>query len=165
LLSLFGNNRKAASRIYRDYVENINSAELNNPEKDVVGGLILGSADFVSWIKQTFLSKEPEKEIPQLKELRPRIELESVVKGVCAEFGCDAVMIQQKGLKRNLARDVAIYIAREITGKSGIDLGRFFGGISGAGITIRCSQISRRLEQNRRLRGHINRIKKKIVNI
>jgi len=132
----------------------------------VVGGLILGGADFVSWIKQTFLSKEPiEKEIPQLKELRPGIELESVVKGVCAEFGCDAVMIQQKGLKRNLPRDVAIYIAREITGKSGIDLGRFFGGISGAGITIRCSQISRRLEQNRRLRGHINRIKKKIVNI
>jgi len=49
----------------------------------VVGGLILGGADFVSWIKQTFLSKEPlEKEIPQLKELRPGIELESVVKGV-----------------------------------------------------------------------------------
>ena len=165
MLSLFGNNRKAASKSYRSYVENIDLAEVKNPGKDVVGGLVLGGTEFVAWIKQTFLSKRSEqKEIPQLKELSPGIELDSVVKGVCDEFGCDFARILQKGLKRNLARDVAIFIARETTGRSGVDLGSFFGGISGAGITIRCNYISKQLERNRRLKGRINRIKNKIVN-
>lgn len=165
LLSLFGNSPKAASKIYRSYVENIDLDEVKNPGTDVVGGLVLGSTEFVAWIKETFLSKKThQKEIPQLKKLKPGIELESVVKGVCDEFGCDSAQIKQKGLKRNLTRDVAIYIAREITGKSGVDLGRFFGGISGAGITNRCNYISKQLERNRRLKGRIDRIKNKIMN-
>ncbi|MBU2102221.1 MAG: transposase, partial [Candidatus Omnitrophica bacterium] len=165
LLSLFGKNPKAASKIYRSYVEDIDLADVENPQKDLVGGLVLGSAEFVAWIKQTFFSKKSgQKEIPQLKEMTPAIELSLIVKGVCDEFGCDAALIRQKGLKRNLARDVAIYIAREITGKSAVDLGGFFGSISGAGITVRRNYISKQIEQNRRLKGRINRIKKEIVN-
>jgi len=166
LLSLFGSNRKAAIKNFRSYVESVNLTEVKSPDKEVGCCMILGGADFVTWIKQTFLSNEAvPKEIPQLKELRSGIELEAVVKGVCAEFGCDAETIRQKGLKRNLVRDIAIYISRQITGKSGVDIGIFFGGISGAGITMRCNHISKQLEQNRRLKGRVNRIKKRIVNI
>ncbi len=41
------------------------------------------------------------------------------------------------GKKRNLIRDVAIYLSREMTGESGVSLGRYFGGISGSGVTLR----------------------------
>ena len=165
LLSLFGKRPKQASERYRSYVEGVDASEINNPDKDVVGGLILGGVNFVNWVKDTFLSdKTGHKEIPQLNELKPRVALRSLVQGVCDEFGCDSDQILKKGLKKNLARDSAIYLAREITDTSGVDLGNFFGGISGAGITVRYNHLAKQLEQNRRLRGKINRIKKRIIN-
>jgi hypothetical protein len=43
--------------------------------------------------------------------------------------------------KRNLARDVAIYLCREMTGETSVALGRRFD-ISGAGIAARHGQIA-----------------------
>ena len=165
LLSLFDKRPKEASKKYRSYVEGVDAGEIKNPDEDVVGGLILGGASFVNWVKDTFLSdKTGHKEIPQLNELKPRVALQRLVQKVCDEFGCDIDQILRKGLKKNLARDVTIYLAREITDTSGVNLGNFFGGISGAGITIRYNHIAKQLERNRRLKGRINQIKKRIIN-
>ena len=68
-------------------------------------------------------------------------------------------------MERNLARDVAIYRSREMTGESGVALGRYFGGISGAGIVIRYNHIANKIESDRRLKRQVNRIRKKIINI
>jgi hypothetical protein len=55
-----------------------------------ITGFIFGDLDFENWIKETFLSgRRDEKEIPQLKKLTPREQLESIVNAVCEEFGCD----------------------------------------------------------------------------
>ena len=165
LLSLFDKRPKEASKKYRSYVEGVAAGEIKNPDEDVVGGLILGGANFVNWVKDSFLSdRSGNKEIPQLNELKPRVTLQSLVQRVCDEFSCDIDQIHRKGLKKNLARDIAIYLAREITDTSGVDLGSFFGGISGAGITVRYNHIAKQLDRNRRLKGRINQIKKQIIN-
>ena len=54
----------------------------------------------------------------------------------------------QKGEKGNIARDVAIYLSREMTGESGVDLGRHFG-ISGAGVTVRHGIIAEKIKKIR----------------
>jgi hypothetical protein len=65
---------------------------LENPDKDVVGELILGGANFVNWIKDTYLSdKSGHKKIPHLNELRPRVKLSNIVQRVCEESNCDWV--------------------------------------------------------------------------
>ena len=164
LLSLFGKNRKKAFKAYRSFVENVDPARVENPEKDVVGGFILGGAGFVNWVKDTYLSKRSdESEIPQLKAVKPRPTPDVVVAAVCEEFGCDAEWIVQKGRKRNTARDVAIYLSRELTGETGAHLGKYFGDISGAGITVRYNHVVKNVSRNRRLKGRTNRIKKRII--
>ena len=69
--------RKFGQKIIKPYIENlipnqrvtvekINIAEVENPAGDRVGGFILGSSDFVNWVKETFLADRSEKrEIPQ----------------------------------------------------------------------------------------------------
>jgi chromosomal replication initiation ATPase DnaA len=49
--------------------------------------------------------------------------------------------ILRKGTKKNTARDVAIYLARELSGESGVDLGKYFGNICGAVVTVRYKHI------------------------
>ena len=164
LLSLFGKSRKRACTAYRKFVESVDPNQVEDPEKDLVGGFILGNAPFVNWVKETYLSKRSgEKEIPQLKELRPRVTPDDVAAAVSEEFGCDIEMIVEKGRKGNTARDVAIYLARDLTGVSGVTLGDYFGNISGAGVTVRYTHVAKAVSRNRRLKGRINRIKKRII--
>ena len=78
-------------------------------------------------------------------------------------MSCTHEAVLRKGKKGNLARDVAIYLSREMTGESGVALGRFFG-ISGAGITVRHGIISEKIIKDRKLNRQVNRIKKAIIN-
>jgi hypothetical protein len=165
LLSLFGANQKKAKERYRDFVESVQNDKIENPSKDIINGVILGGADFVNWIKQNFLSKDSDiKEKPQLKRLKPRLTPEDLMPAICHEFTCTREVILRKGKKKNFARDVAIYLSREMTGESGVALGRYFG-ISGAGITVRHGFVTEHIEKDRKLKRQINRIRKKIFNI
>jgi chromosomal replication initiation ATPase DnaA len=125
----------------------------------------LGRVDFVNWVKNTFLSKESNsKQIPQLKILKPRPTPDALIQAVCDEFGCTIECILRKGKKRNLARDVAIYLCRQMTGETSVVLGRRFD-ISGAGIAARHDRIAKKLETDRKLKGRQDRIGRKILNI
>ena len=86
------------------------------------------------------------------------------MEAVCQEFNCQADQILRKGAKKNTGRDVAIYLARELSGESGVDLGKYFGNICGAAVTVRQNHISEQIRRNRRLKGRINRVRGKIVN-
>jgi putative transposase len=163
LLSLFGQNRKKAMERYRQFVESIQNEKIENPSKDIVSGIILGGTEFINWIKRNFLSEARDnKEKPQLKSLKPGLTIENLMPAICNEFACTHEVILQKGKKGNLARDVAIYLSREMTGESGVDLGRHFG-ISGAGVTVRHGIIAEKIKKERKLKRHVSRIKKAII--
>jgi REP element-mobilizing transposase RayT len=166
LLSNFGKNKKVAQRNYRDFVEKVDAQTVENPYKHVTEGFLLGDEYFVNWVKETFLSsRKDEKEIPQLKKLKPKIALENVVKAVALDFACTKEFIIVKGRKKNKAREVAMYLARDMSGVSCKDLGLYFGGVSGALITIMHKRIVEESSQNRRLRHRLDGIKKRIFNI
>lgn len=166
LLSLFGENRAKAKKRYRDFVESVQNEKIENPAKDIIGGAILGGADFVKWIKQDYLKMDSDvKEKPQLRSLKPRLTPEDLIPVICREFGCAREAILKKGKKGNRARDLAIYFSREMTGESGVALGHYFGGISGAGITVRYKYIANKIETDRKLKRRAMKIRKKISNI
>ena len=165
VLSQFGRKKKQAIQNYKVFVESVDLNTLENPEKDLTGGFILGSNDFVQWVKETFLSsRTDDKEIPQLRKLKPVIEVKTVVDAVADEFGISREMILSKGLKRNRARDIAIYLARDLTGESGAMLGEYFGNISGAAITVRYNHLLKEIDRKKRLKAKVNKLKRKRIN-
>jgi len=166
LMSHFGRTQKEARRNYRDFVEGVDFKALEDPSKQVTAGFLLGDADFVEWVKKTFLStRDDQKEIPQLKRLKPKVPLERVVQVVAQEFNCPSELIISKGRKKNKAREVALYIARETSGMSCKELGEYFGKVSGALVTMRHKQIADESRRNRGLKRRIDKIKRQIFNI
>ncbi len=116
--------------------------------------------------KKTFLSgRQGEKEIPQLKKLKPKVPLVTVAKAVCEEFTCQKDQVTANGRKKNKAREVAIYLAIDMSGISCKELGDYFGGVSGALITIMNERVSVEAAQNRRFKRRIDKAKKRILNI
>jgi len=97
------------------------------------------------------------------EETRGTKYFEEVLRAVCEELGCSANHILAKGEKANKARDLAIYLARYLSGKTCKELGEYFGGITGPGITMRYNKLSDEIKQDRRLKGKLVRIKKQLV--
>ena len=64
---------------------------------------------------------------------------QSVLNGLKPKGSCPSLI---RGPERNLARDMAIYLARDLTGESAQRLGTYFGAISGAGITMRYKHMA-----------------------
>jgi hypothetical protein len=84
LLSLFGANLKKGKERYREFIESVENEKIENPSKDIVGGIILGGTDFVNWIKRNYLSNDSDtKEKPQLKRLQSRLTPENLVDMLC----------------------------------------------------------------------------------
>jgi REP element-mobilizing transposase RayT len=164
LLSQFGRRKKVAISSYRRYVEEVEATALENPHKDVVGGMILGDPGFVNWVKDEFLSiRDEDEEMPQLKVLKPKPSLDTIVKVVCDEMRCDQKQVLKKGRNNNTNREMAIFLARDFSGMSCKALGQYFGGISGPAITLSYNHFTEKLAGDKILVGKINNMKKRIL--
>lgn len=164
LLSQFGKDRKTSWKNYKRFVEDIDIKELGNLSDDITGWCILGAPEFVDWVKDTFLkSRETIKEIPQLKALKSFTSVEKVVETVSREFECDAELIMRKGGKKNLPRDMAIYLARDLTGETTVMLGKKFGNILGAAISQRYIAFEKQMKKTKYLNQRMMSIRKKIL--
>jgi REP element-mobilizing transposase RayT len=160
LLGCFGQNANESARRYRSFVEGVDVDSLRNPHADVVEGFVLGNSEFVEWVIERFLrGQEDNGEIPQLRKLKPRPSLERITDEVSQAWGCGEETIRRKGSKENIARDVAIYLARDFSRLSCTELGRFFGGVSGAAITMRYKDVWRRMEKDRKLKKKVDGIR------
>jgi len=58
------------------------------------------------------------KEKPQLKSLKPRPTPDDLIQVVSEQFGSERESILRKGKKRNIARDLTIYLCWEMTGET-----------------------------------------------
>ena len=94
-----------------------------------------------------------------------KASLETIVKDICNEVGCSEEQIRQKGRKKNQARELAIYLARNLSGTSCKSLGEYFCGVSGAAITMRYNQFAKEMERNETLRGAVARVRGLIFKI
>lgn len=166
VLKYFGLKKKEAKKNYRKFVEEIDIDKLENPNKHIVGGVILGDVGFVEWVKETFLSERgDEKEIPQLRELSPRPSIEKILKIIRDELGCSKEEILERDRKRNICREIAIYVTRDMSGLKCKEMGKYFGGISGAAITMSYKKMAKEIAMNRKLERKVRKIIRRIFNI
>ncbi len=100
-----------------------------------------------------------------MKKLKPRIAIDNVVQAVAEQYSCSEDQIIAKGRKNNKAREVAIYLSRDMSGVSCKNLGLYFGGVSGALITIMHKRIAEESARSRRFKLRINTIRKQIFNM
>lgn len=165
LLSQFGRNQKEGKKNYKAFVEKVDIESLEDPSNEIVGGFILGDEGFIKWVKEQFLScQTDDRERPQLTELKPRVKTHEIVSAVAESFDCEPSHIWAKGKKRNIARDVAMYLSVNLTGKGGKELGRIFGNVSGAAITMRYKALSEQITRNRKLKSRITKLTRSIMN-
>ena len=78
-LGYFVNKASTSQEEYRKFVQSLVGQKYDCPLKEVVGSVLFGNQGFINFIKQNFISsRKPNKDLPALGQLVPRIAMEVI---------------------------------------------------------------------------------------
>ena len=154
-LGRFGGSVSEQRRKYREYVE---ESVGEDPLREMVFGAILGGQRFVEWARGHLERMREDGEVSGLAKARPRVRLEAILAMVQGHWESSEGEVVAKGRKRNEARDVAIYLAREHSGCRLGEIGSYFGGLSAAATSHAHRRIADRLRKSRPLRARLKEL-------
>ena len=152
ILRYFGTNISRAQKSYQSFVSALANKQNDSPLEGVVSSTLLGSAEFIDLIKKKYLwSKEPDKNLPALKELSQSASMRDIFDGVDSEVSKE----------RSLARDIKLYLCRRHTSARLKDIGKHFG-IGESGVSQAYRRILEKIPKNRKLQRKIEKIEKSL---
>ena len=152
ILGYFGQKLSTAQKGYQEFVNALVRQEYDSPLDEVVSSTLLGSADFIAFIKDNFLSaKKPDRELPALKELVKKNSIQDIFEKVELVFNKDKVM----------ARNVKMYLCQRYTGQKLKDIGLHFG-IGESGVSQACRRVAQKVGKDKKLKKKIVRLEKQI---
>ena len=150
ILGYFGKKVPAAQKAYQKFVSTFVNQEYDSPLDEVVSSTLLGSPDFIEFIKDNFLiGKKPDKELPALKKLIKRVSMQDIFEEVELVFTDDKV----------LARNVKMYLCQRYTGERLKDIGLHFD-IRESGVSQAGRRVIQKIENDKQLKKRSLRFRK-----
>lgn len=148
ILSYFAKKPSTAMKKYRAFVKSGMDEESKSPLSERLHSVILGSQEFVEEIKSSFLKdRQPDRELPDLKDIPERIGLAEIEKAV------DRIVAPDK----KLARQVKLYFSHCYTGLKLKEIGGHYG-ISESGVTQASRRVRTRIEDDQKFARMIKQI-------
>jgi putative transposase len=122
-----------------------------SPLAETVAGTVLGSTSFVGKMRGMLSRDRPVKEVPAARRLRKTLSLNDIERAVCRSCGVPPESLRARGKHGNVARRLALYLARSLTGTSLVDLGARLGGVTGQAASLAVRRVARERTRDRRL--------------
>lgn len=148
ILSFFSGTSSQRKKRYKAFVLSVIDQEHENPLRNVVESTILGSADFVEQILETYLkTKKADRDLPALRRLAQRPNFEEIKKATSSVFGRDQALM----------RHVSLYFLHKYSGKTLKEIGDLFG-IGESGVSQASRRLILKLNENPNLRRKLRLI-------
>ena len=163
ILRMISRDSKDGLKQYKEFVENALEDEIENPIKDLYGGVILGGTQFI----KNALGQLGEKVkrcdgIIGRREFQLDVTAEEIVSGVMDYFHLDSPN-KLKSEKR--FRDICIYQMKKHTGMTNKQIGEFLGGISQTAVSKANQRFDSKLKNDRSLRRILSRLEKDMSHV
>ncbi len=123
---------------------------------------LLGSNDFISWVKEIYFKKKIHRQIPESIQLAPAISM--IIEEVCQAYMVKDkdLLIGQRG-KSNEPRNVAIYLGRVLRNDTMMELGKTFGMSGYHPASSAVEPVKNNSQVNRKLQKKIEEIKQTLL--
>ena len=153
ILGYFDGKPAAAMKQYKDFVCSLLEKEYESPLAHLPHSMILGSSQFVAEIKERFITgKHPERDLPSLRAMIDRPELEVIEQAVDSRLHGDA----------NLARQLKMFLCHRYSGKKLTEIGARFG-VSESAVSQASRRIRDRQHKDKKLEKVISAIVKQLA--
>ena len=164
ILGMISKTKKDAIDRYKNFVDRAIGAGLDNPLKNVYGGIILGGTRFIkealSRLSEEDLLKE---DISHRRALRSAYRFEEVMDSICVYFDIprDELLGNENGEHRN----IAIYLLKKYTGLTNRQIGQLVGNISYSAVAKVYQRFSEKLKEDKALKREVGKIVSNLSNV
>jgi len=163
VLNDIGGSNATGRRRYRRFMQDGLGRTLDSPLASAMYGLALGSEAFVDRIRQMARGREEDAELPQVSQMRPRPDLDTVVRAAAEHFGEDPSAWIEGRRCDGMGRAVAAALARGLCAAPGREIAARLGYRNVSSVSVACRRVdaatksrrfSRDLAQLRELLSH-----------
>jgi REP element-mobilizing transposase RayT len=162
VLSMLSRSRRDSAKAYRAFMAQDESDEIMAVFSKRNVPSLLGSEEFVGWVKASFQNLRSHREVPASRLLAP--SLEAIQSAVCAGYGIDLneLLSSRRGTS-NDARNVGIYLARRLSGQTLATIGDAFGLENYSSVSSVVSRMKQKIARDRSLRRKAEEIERALT--
>jgi putative transposase len=160
VLAEIGKETRRARAEYRRFVEDGLRGKIKSPLKDVVGEVLLGSADWVEKMRKKLALDDVDVNVPLHRRLAWRPSQSQIESVVADDFGVDVSDLFAKRVRNNEARAAALFLIRRLTSVSVTSLANQYGGVSQAAISKTIKRAEQRSEDRGSWKRRLRRLEK-----
>ncbi len=161
ILSIFTENKKQQVSSYKSFMELEVSEEIDTFYQKKHLPTILGSNNFVSWVKKTFFHEKSNHEIPESKQLAPDIDLINKVVADVYQIELDDLFVVRRGYE-NEPRNVAVYLTRQLKGGHLKEIGEVFNLKRYSSVSSVLERVNRKMAIDKKFGKRVLEIKEKL---
>ncbi len=158
-LERFGRREEEQRQAYREFVE---EAGAEDPLRELSYGSILGSEEFVDRMREKVSKRRVDAEVSQMVSAVSAVDLSGVSRIVAEAYGYGEADLLVRDRKLHEARDVGIYLSREVTRETNREIGSHFGGIRPAAVSLASKRIKERMKRDVEFKGHVAELMAKL---
>jgi len=157
ICTYFGEDTSKGRRDYREYVYHGIEGGIENPFEDVAHQSILGTQDFIDWVKQMLPSKE-QREVPSLKKLQNDVPVERIILKVAKAGNVKAEDLQDRKTKLKDLRAMAMELCYRYSNNKQKEIGALFG-VDYSTVSQNRVRLKAKLKSSRKLKKQYDRIR------
>ena len=163
LSNYFGEDTAKGRRQYREYVCHATEGEIENPFEDVFHQSILGTQDFIDWVKKK-LPHKGQREVPSLRKLQHDIPVERIIAEVARAGDVKVEDLQDRKTKSKDLRRMAMELCYRYSNDKQKEIGAIFG-VDYSTVSQNRVRLKTKLKSSRKLKIQYNRILIQIKNL
>lgn len=155
LLGMFAADPGRARRAYGEFVNLEDSQAVTVFFEKKNRPAVLGSDDFVDWVKGKFYLEKKHEEVPESRLLAPSVA--AIKQAVCIAYGVEepSLFHARRG-ERNAPRNVAIYLCRKLASLRHFEIGEAFGVAKSSSVSSVILRTERLLAENKKMRQEVD---------
>lgn len=161
LLDMFSEKPAKAKRKYLEFVQKQDSLIVTEFFSKKNPPSLLGSQDFIEWVKAKYYQLKKHHEIPQSQQLAPTIT--EIKQAVVRNYGIEEQSLEQSQRgKTNEPRNIAIYLARKHSGLRLEEIGKEFGLKKYSSVSSIVVRTEHRLSQDNWSRKQVEGVRRQL---
>jgi REP element-mobilizing transposase RayT len=163
LTTYYGEDSAKGRRLYRQYVYHAIGAEIENPFEAVVHQSVLGTEEFVAWVKKK-LPQKGQREIPSLKKLHRHISVENIIGHVAKAGKASGEDLRDRKTPHKVLRQMAMELSYRYSNAKQQEIGAIFG-VDYSTVSQSRARLRAKLKTSRKLKKQFHRIQDQILNL
>jgi hypothetical protein len=159
----FGVNLIGYVLMLNQYVYAAIGAEIENPFEAVVHQAVLGTEEFVAWVKKK-LPQKGQREMPSLKKLHRHISVENIIGQVAKAGNAEGEDLRDRKTPHKVLRQMAMELSYRYSNSKQKEIGAIFG-VDYSTVSQSRARLKAKLKSSRKFKKQFHQIRDHIINL